>query len=155
MNLKEYRKLLKDNHLCRECKAQDAYTLNGHSRCFECSQKENERARKTRANNPEHEKKLARARRETALEKGLCTNCRKRTPKAGHKQCSVCINAANKKRNIERQMRIAQARYLHLCSICKEEPVYKDKRVCKACYDKCIAKVRVMNEINKKQRASA
>lgn len=31
--------LLKRLHLCIQCKAQDAYTLAGRARCYECTEK--------------------------------------------------------------------------------------------------------------------
>ena len=35
--MKEYRDLLKKQHLCQNCKKQDAYTLMGKIYCYECT----------------------------------------------------------------------------------------------------------------------
>lgn len=35
--MKEYRENLKKYHLCMNCKNQDAYTLNNHLFCYECT----------------------------------------------------------------------------------------------------------------------
>lgn len=40
--MRERHKWLKDHHFCTECKKQDAYTLAGRYRCYECTQKHNE-----------------------------------------------------------------------------------------------------------------
>ncbi len=40
MTEKEYRHKLKQAHLCRDCKKQDAYTLGGRTYCFDCAEKQ-------------------------------------------------------------------------------------------------------------------
>ena len=56
---------LKALHLCRDCKKQDAYTLAGHTRCYECSEKD--RIRKVcDRKDPNKAKKCARLRRDTS-----------------------------------------------------------------------------------------
>ena len=39
MTESEYRAKLKANHICRDCKKTDAYTLAGRTYCAECAEK--------------------------------------------------------------------------------------------------------------------
>ena len=39
MTLNEYRQKLKENHICRDCKKTDAFTLSGRTYCADCAEK--------------------------------------------------------------------------------------------------------------------
>lgn len=46
MTESEYRAKLKANHICRDCKQTDAYTLAGRTYCAECAEKMANRKKK-------------------------------------------------------------------------------------------------------------
>ena len=52
MTESEYRAKLKANHICRDCKQTDAYTLAGRTYCAECARKW-QIAKKKKDRNPE------------------------------------------------------------------------------------------------------
>jgi hypothetical protein len=75
--MREYRKWLSNHHFCAECKKQDAYTLAGRYRCFECTEKR----RKTEWEAVEIETKDMQPPpipREEWVAHGLCAKCGKR-----------------------------------------------------------------------------
>lgn len=51
-------KELKNSHLCVVCRGQDANTLAGHTRCFECSRKAAERMRKLYLTDENYSRKM-------------------------------------------------------------------------------------------------
>lgn len=65
MERSEWYAKLKEFHLCRDCKKQDAYTLAGHTRCYECVEKGRIRRARNRKD-PEKAKKCVRLRRDTS-----------------------------------------------------------------------------------------
>ena len=75
--LKERREMLIRNHFCVDCKKQDARTLIGKARCFECYEKDRLR-----------HSGLTISRKDRS-ELGLCSMCMKPT-KDGFKVCEEC-----------------------------------------------------------------
>lgn len=154
MDQNKYRKLLKKAHLCRECKKQDAFTLAGHTLCAECRARNTELRAKTRKNNPQHERDIAKKRYYERKKQGICANCGKRKPEKDRSLCKVCITKANKKRALEAYAKRCEAEYKKLCAICKSSPRIKEKRVCENCYKKLILNLEKANETNKIKRES-
>ena len=56
MTESEYREKLKANHICRDCKQTDAYTLAGRTYCAECAEKMANRKREKRSESREEYK---------------------------------------------------------------------------------------------------
>jgi hypothetical protein len=81
--LKERREMLIRNHFCVDCKTQDARTLMGRARCYECLEK----ARIRRSGI-----KYTRAERK---ELGLCSICGKKV-KVGFAVCDECYKRIKK-----------------------------------------------------------
>lgn len=75
---KPRREYLKKHKLCIDCKKQDAYTLNGKSRCFECSEKG--RIRESGFLIPKYDR----------IEMGLCYMCGSGNVLDGYKVCQNC-----------------------------------------------------------------
>ena len=83
--LKERREWLHKNHFCVDCKKQDARTLIGKFRCYECSEKA--RVKKTGQKYTRQERK----------ELGLCSICGKEV-KEGFVVCEECYARLEKAR---------------------------------------------------------
>lgn len=133
----EWRKMLRESHLCVDCKKQDAYTLNGHARCFECSFKNSKQACKVAKVNQEKRKIDAKARRDRWRESGKCTRCgRVKPPYDLHMTCAACrakMNARRKDRMTEQEGYYPRGTP-GLCYFCLH-PVMEGKKVCQRCYD--------------------
>lgn len=112
-NNKSLRALRKRLHLCRDCGKQDAYTMNGRSRCADCVERDTERRREKRGYRPAWE-------REGKSEKpfvnyprgdnGICWQCNKRPCISGRHLCQECYL---KKVEIARK-------YLNRKDVCEE-----------------------------------
>ena len=87
--IKERRQWFKDHHMCTECGKQDAYTLNGRARCYECNEKHN----KSNAKNNKSEERIQHTKqyREQKREEGYCVRCLKRKAESNKLHCSVCL----------------------------------------------------------------
>lgn len=89
--------MLKRNHRCTKCQKKDAYTLAGHSRCFEC----NEKRRKTPTDFVSEKKKR---KQKNPREYGVrCWICNKNEPMDGYKLCPTCHEKALKALEVGRQ----------------------------------------------------
>lgn len=89
---KRIREIAKAEHRCIQCGKQDAYTLNGRSRCSVCSDKGKlaDRKRYQTHNGPEAQKKV----REKRAANGLCVRCGRISP-PGRRTCALCISHTN------------------------------------------------------------
>ena len=94
--LKERRAWLHKNHFCVDCKKQDARTLIGKFRCYECTEKA--RIRKTGQKYTRQERK----------ELGLCSICGK-VAKDGYNICEDCYARLSRARDISIISRAANA----------------------------------------------
>lgn len=56
--MKDMRHWRKDHHYCVDCGEQDAYTLNGRSRCYDCTEKKNAKERNAKKNEDRRKKRL-------------------------------------------------------------------------------------------------
>ena len=73
MTESEYRAKLKANHICRDCKQTDAYTLAGRTYCAECAEKMANRKKEKRSEyREEYNAKMAEY-REKLIEENRCS----------------------------------------------------------------------------------
>jgi hypothetical protein len=135
----EWRKLLRKNHICRQCKRQDAYTLAGHPLCFECTEKDRIRQRKRRAKDGgEKNRKRSQRIRDERAAAGLCTYCGKRMAPPGRSTCIICSTKQkerNRQREIERGMNWPRGANGY-CWQCNKRMAIEGKRLCQECYDR-------------------
>lgn len=87
--MKEHRRWMKEHYMCTECGKQDAYTLNGRARCYECNEKHNKI--NTKYNNSEEKKKCNKQYYEQKRENGYCVRCGKRMVESNKSHCSICL----------------------------------------------------------------
>ena len=92
---KERREWLKEHHFCVECGKQDAYTLNGKYRCYECNEKHNKKSKDTY--NSEKMKIYNKVKYTECKNNGICVICKKRKAVDGKSQCSVCLAKSREK----------------------------------------------------------
>ena len=93
---KERRELLIKCHMCRECGKQDAYTLNGHTKCADCVERDTERRREQRGYQPAwaREKKPEKTINYPRGANGICWTCNKKPRLEGKKLCAECYGKA-------------------------------------------------------------
>lgn len=138
--------MLADYHLrkkynyCVQCGKQDAYTLNGRARCFECQTKQNQ-YRQSHPEYNENHKELNKKRYLERKEKGLCTRCGNEAEK-GKTKCKKCllkdrINHKNNSNSIGRTL----ANDLGLCVNCLKEPQLKGHKLCENCYERALKSI--------------
>ena len=96
----ERTKYLISVHRCIRCAKQDAYTLIGKQRCYECTEKDKERAKRNNQLHKEEHRQYAKERYAWLKSKGLCVICGKKKAKEGRVMCPRCLarNSANTKR---------------------------------------------------------
>jgi hypothetical protein len=136
---REYMHLLRDLHVCKSCKRQDAFTLNGRAYCAECAAKNAERKRKWRGENPEESRARSRQSREKYAMENRCTVCGKPLPyMCGFKTCASCREHSRQLR-AEKRWRENPDRFIRgtpgICYRCVKRPVMEGKKVCKQCYE--------------------
>ena len=136
MTEKEWRTRLKEAHLCRNCKQQDAYTLGGRTYCAECAAKEAERKRRWRAADGGEANRRGNVRwKEHMLAEGRCIYCGRVKPDDGRKTCAWCL----RKMSAKRRDRMVQTGMNWprgsngLCYQCNKREVVKGKRLCAEC----------------------
>ena len=137
---REYRKLLRKNHFCLDCRKQDAYTFGGRAYCYECGEK---RRQKTMAYRQANREQLNRRRMERyGLRKGqfLCVTCGR---ELGFLDNGVnCYRCASR----EKAHYMAQRKLRRIvgvaCYQCCEEPPMEGKKLCAGCYEKNMDKLR-------------
>ncbi len=135
MTEKEYRKKLKEAHVCRECKKQDAYTLAGRTYCFECAEKARLRRQAARKDPAKNEKMLQQKREQRARYKAenKCLRCGKQLYN-GERLCGICRE--KEKREVRKSRGNTPRLYGITCWLCNKEPCMEDSKLCKACYEK-------------------
>ena len=153
---REWRKLLKQNHLCIDCKKQDAYTLNGRSRCYECAKKNAKASREYRSKKRNKHNKAQKELHAKWREEGRCVRCGRVKPWWElHALCEQCrIQMAG----LKRSKREACDDYFPrgtpgLCYFCLQ-PVLPGKKVCKRCYDARIASMAKAREAAQANKSS-
>lgn len=134
---------------CRQCGAQDAFTLAGRSYCQTCAERRREMHARRRARRGEEMNALARERRHAYAAAGRCTTCGKVLPddNGGLLTCPSCrANGRERQRKNRRDAGIiprAERAGLGLCYLCGKpsmdrELQWKDKKAiyCEECYQK-------------------
>ena len=124
-------------HLCTECMKQDARTLAGRTRCYECAEKARERAKKPEYQKADLERQKRRYHERKA--RGLCPQCGKRKPAPGFASCEICM--AKDRRSSEKCRRKRGQRDVRLemslgnCYICFK-PAAPGKKLCPDCIER-------------------
>lgn len=131
---KEHYATQKSMQRCVQCGKQDAYTLNGHPYCADCSEYRREYYKK-RSKKPEvmaHAKEYQNARRKEFKDKGLCPICgRKSTP-----PYVCCKKCRAKYRAKAREAKKAYVFDDTVCKRCHNHPRLEGKKLCAECYEK-------------------
>lgn len=115
---------------CVQCGKQDAFTLNGHTYCADCTEwrREYYQKKKPEVLKRTHEYKAARTR--TLREKGICTTCGKRKVTPPYATCDRC---RAKSRGKDRAKREWYMNDTTLCSKCHKRPHLEGKKMCAEC----------------------
>lgn len=140
MTKSEYNKLVYDmrrkNGICVTCGKQDAYTILGRCRCYECTEKQKKAVNDKYKNDYEYRTKVRSINKEwTDQHKadGVCIYCGKRDAKEDHVYCESCLAKkrymfhANKPYKLERSQ-------TGLCYRCQKDVPMQGKKVCEKCY---------------------
>ena len=126
-------------HLCRDCKKQDAYTLSGRTRCFECAERDRQQHRKRRSAEAGRASNIAyhNAWKDKKQSEDLCTYCGRHKVESGKKICKSCvINQSSKRREKRIQDGMNWPRGANgFCFQCNKEKAIDGKRLCQKCYD--------------------
>lgn len=133
----EYRKKLKQHHICRDCKKIDAYTLSGRTYCYECAEK-NRIAKEKARQDPEKKERMLQQKREHLAryrEQHRCLRCG-RSIDTEKRVCEIC---AFKQREAQKKSRGSLPRTEGVCWQCNKNPVMQGKRVCAECYPQKVA----------------
>lgn len=135
---RDWRKLLKKNHFCLDCRKQDAYTFGGHTYCYECCEKRRTKAKEYRV---ERREELAQARREKYADRKserVCIDCSRPLSflEIGVR-CSRCAAVNNNRvKRVYPKRRVAG-----MCFQCSKNPPLDGKKLCVTCYEKNNAKL--------------
>lgn len=135
MTDREYRAMLKKNHLCHDCKQQDAYTLAGRTYCYDCAEKQRLAKQKARQDPAKRERMLAQKREQVARYRAenKCVVCGKRLHR-GERVCGIC---AELQRRAVRKSRNSAPRLPGVrCWQCNKAPCMEGKKLCAECYEK-------------------
>lgn len=135
--VRKNREYMRLHHFCRECQKVDAYTLNGHPKCYECMQKENEMKRKKRKENKIEYNQYQRNRREKLKLELKCSVCGINLPENySYFLCEKCRwDKKLKKRKRDQQKVNNWPRGDNgICYQCNKKPVINGKRLCTDCY---------------------
>ena len=133
MDEAEYRRLLKKNHICRDCRKQDAYTLAGRTYCFECAEKGRKAKAQARKDPEKRAKMLLQKRQQIGryITENKCVRCGKQL-RDRKRMCGVCYEL---QRRAQRKSRGATPRGLGLCWQCNKKPCIDGKKLCEVCYE--------------------
>lgn len=140
MTQAEYNKRERENrkreHLCIQCGKQDAYTLNGRSRCAVCAEnaRNSDKRRNKTKRNDAHRKRM-----ERWIAEGKCSRCgREKIP--GYSLCKRCIismNAKKRAKKIEDGMNWPRGSN-GICWTCNKNKVIPGRKLCEECYRKTL-----------------
>lgn len=130
---REWYKKKRDLHVCVNCGAQDAKTLDGFAMCRVCAK---QRATWSRGHRPEsRDLETQRERRQRWKESGLCSNCGAAIKEDGYKTCLNC-RVRNKLSKIRmKAKRGAPPRGSNgRCYQCNKRQAMPGKKLCAECY---------------------
>lgn len=136
-----YRKMLKKNGICRECKKQDAYTIGGRTLCYECSEKQRLYKQEKRKL-PEYRERMlysSRKRRARLIDEHKCPQCgNSLANNYKYKWCTKCLAKARVSRKSARERKTGGESSLRgqngICWQCNKLPVIFGKKLCNECY---------------------
>lgn len=153
---KQTREYLKHAKRCIKCWKMDAYTLNGHTLCADCTEKDNERKRKERSRNPykyrDEQKKI----RDKRREEGKCIRCGLKL-QSGYSfmTCPTCrILTRNRLRNIRADTDKNIRGQNGICYQCNKKPVMDGKKLCEDCYSMKMMYLEKAMEVNRRKKVS-
>ena len=142
MTESEYRAKLKANHICRDCKQTDAYTLAGRTYCAECAEKmANRKKGKRQESREEYNAQMAEYRKKL-IEENRCSRCGKKLSDGWkRKTCIECLTYSRRKaqdRRREKGQKPWNMKYQNeICFICVAKSL-DGKTLCKSCYYKIV-----------------
>lgn len=143
---KAIREMRKKEHLCIQCGQQDAYTLNGRSRCAICA--EAGRVYDKRRD-PAKRKASQKAKVARWIAAGKCAKCG-RDKEPGYSLCKRCIartTAQHRTKKIEQGMNWPRGSN-GMCWTCNHKPALPGKKICADCYANCMEALKRANEAN-------
>lgn len=125
-------------HYCVTCGKQDAYTLGGRARCYECNKKQNEYIKA----HPEYSQKRKEKDKAKYLERkqqGLCVVCGKKAEK-GRVRCAKHLYANRFAQKPKELNRIFASNY-GICMTCLKAPSIQGHKLCESCYAKSLVSI--------------
>ena len=137
---RDYYHMRKAAHICTKCGREDAYTMAGRSRCYECQARERLRQRERAPEERAAKNAASKRRYRDRIAAGLCGICGKR-PLADDSKC-YCewCRAKNRTKcqNVRRSIGVlSNDEYfeLGLCYRCGKAPHLGGQKLCKKCSD--------------------
>lgn len=149
-----YYKKKKALQVCVSCGQQDARTIIGRTRCYECFLKQKESSKKYRQTEKYKTKDKERYKKDK--ENGMCIQCHKRKPDPGYATCSRCL-ARKKAYRMKRKLKTfdtTDATYCGLCWQCKKRPILEGKKLCENCYNIAVKNIKKGQESAHKSNAN-
>lgn len=144
-------------HLCVQCGEEDAYTLTGRARCYECTQKRNAQKRKNYDDTAKEKASFAyKKRRNDRIQNHQCTRCGRALRKdQTTRECDSClakhrifaIKYSAKKGILPRCLLDGVTR----CAKCGKEQVADGYKVCNNCLEKCRKSLEIARATPQKQ----
>lgn len=145
---------------CLRCGEKDAYTMNGHIYCAECTEWYKEYARARTAGNRQAINERIRVRTAERRQNGECIVCGvKLADNSVYAMCEKCRqkHKAYRRKAYEAEGHISrtQAEYMGLCKRCCHEPMMDGKKLCKKCYSSLMKATAAAAELRKKRHDEA
>jgi hypothetical protein len=160
---RDYNALLKANHLCRDCKAQDGHTLNGFLLCWDCQQKANDRQRERRSKESYKAQRRIEVKAEYDARKseGKCPQCSGMRDSSRYKLCAHCRAlkrmGAEKKESVRRIIEnVNWPRGANgYCWQCNRRKAIDGKKLCAECYQTQLVRLQHTWAVNAERRKNA
>lgn len=151
MESKDYKAILRKNHLCARCMRKDAYTIAGHYYCAECTEKNKEYLKKYRQDPEKYSaiKAKVKERYYRLKSAGLCVSCGQ--PTDGGTYCDKCRVKINNACKRSKEKHGTATRVPGFCYYCKDVPCVEGKKLCKDCYEKQLAVITHCHEVNRER----
>lgn len=145
---------------CLRCGKEDAYTMNKHTYCADCTAWYCERGTKWAKANRQAINERKKARTAERKQNGECVVCgEKLINNGGYVVCQKCRqkSKAYKRKAYEAEGHIsrAQAEYMGLCKRCCREPAMDGKKLCERCYSNIMKANAIAAELRKKRHDEA
>lgn len=145
---------------CLRCGKEDAYTMNKHTYCADCTAWYCERGTKWAKANRQAINERTRARAAERKQNGECIVCGvKLADNSVYAMCEKCRqkHKAYRRKAYEAEGHISrtQAEYMGLCKRCCREPAMDGKKLCERCYSDFMKANAIATELNKKRHDEA